>query len=411
MRDRCIILSILCAFLFGNCTLYPQDIITIDLTNEYPVLDMKLSDIANVSYIQLKGKDSAIFLTEMHEYDNAIYIDGNYIFISDCFPVEKDIETKTTYVLSDAAHLYLYDINGNFIRSIVKSGTSDNEFFGYGMNFTVHPSSETITIHGTTKDVVQIFDFYGNYKGCRNLGKRYSDNVAFNDKLMFVDYSSQYIMSNGDVKDNGQTLMFYDVNALEQITFPDIHIPAIYSKPGYTTKNKIIRTYSGAYLVTPRTDTIFHIDYNFNISPRFVSIWHDTESDNCLIPIAETSEYVLFSSDIDYISSVKGKLQYKTYLFDKINNQIYLVNSGNDAQGSFETSIFMDGMLLGSCNTTQNPNMLAYVLPIMFLKENYSKLPEKLRHMTDMAADDDNPILMIVKIKENPQDFNNLIKK
>ena len=387
-----------CALLISCAS--DTDIAIIDLHKEYPAIDLQLSDMADVSYIPLKGKDSAVFKTGRLEYDNAIYIDSNYIFIADSNPVEYDSGSKTTYVLSDAAHLYMFDSDGNFIRTVVNPGKEENQFFGFGMNYTVHPAAETITVHGTTQNTVKVFDFNGNYKGTYNLGKRYYANTAFNDTVLFVDYTSQFIRNDGSVKDNGKTLMYYNINTKSHFNGQDIFMSPLSARPGYTTQNKIVRTNSGAFLVTPRTDTIYHISNNLNVTPKFVTIWQDAESDHCIIPIAETGEYILFSTDIDYSSEQKGTLSYKTYLLNKKDNQFYRINTPGGNSDAFEKSIFSNELLLGSCNTTQTPNTLAYMLPIKYLKENHNSLPDKLKQITASAKEDDNPVLMIVKFRE-----------
>ena len=375
----------------------PMDI---DLTKEYPVLDLKLSDIADVSYIPLKGNSNAEFKTHMHGYDNSVYIDSNYMFIADYSPTEYDSETKSTTVLADAAHLYMFDRKGNFIRTIVSPGVKDSEYMGWGMNFTVHPQKEVVTVHSYTGELIKLFDFNGNFLGSHNLGKRYSQHVALGDTLLFVDYNSQYLKYDGSVKDNGRTLLYYDILANTAINGKDLHMNPNSKKPEYLTSSKIVKTATGAYLVSPRTDTIYHINRNLEISPKFVTIWNDTESDQCVIPIAETDDYVLFSSAIDYISEYKGKLPIKTYYLDKRDSQLYEVNCSDSNSKSFEESIFKDELLLGYYSTTQNPNTLAYVLPISYLKENYDLLPADLKHIADIAADNDNPVLMILKFKD-----------
>lgn len=387
-----------CALLISCAS--DTDIAIIDLHKEYPAIDLQLSDMADVSYIPLKGKDNTVFKTNRHEYDNAILIEGNYLFIADGFPVEYDKESKTTTVLSDAAHLYMFDIEGNFIRTIVNPGFNENQFLGYGMNFTASPKSEIITVHGATQDVMKLFDLNGNFLGSHNLGKRYSQHVALGDTLLFVDYNSQYLKYDGSVKDNGRTLLYYDILANTAINGMDLHMNPNIKKPEYLTSSKIVKTATGAYFVNPRTDTIYHINRNLEISPKFVTIWNDTESDQCVIPIAETDDYVLFSSAIDYISEYKGKLPIKTYYLDKRDSQLYEVNCSEINSAGFEKSIFKDELHLGSYSTTQNPNTLAYVLPIAYLKENYDLLPPDLKQIADGADEDDNPVLMIVKFRE-----------
>ena len=54
----------------------PMDI---DLTKEYPVLDLKLSDIADVSYIPLKGNSNAEFTSPPHPTNLRKDLDGRDI--------------------------------------------------------------------------------------------------------------------------------------------------------------------------------------------------------------------------------------------------------------------------------------------------------------------------------------------
>ena len=64
-----------------------NEIITVDLCKEYPSLDIKLSDLAEVSFIVLGGRDSVNFLTDLNELSGDICIDGDLIIIEIVCPV------------------------------------------------------------------------------------------------------------------------------------------------------------------------------------------------------------------------------------------------------------------------------------------------------------------------------------
>ena len=51
----------------------PLSLINVDFSLEYPVMDLKISDIADISYIPLGGKDSARLLTPAQLFKNRIY--------------------------------------------------------------------------------------------------------------------------------------------------------------------------------------------------------------------------------------------------------------------------------------------------------------------------------------------------
>ncbi|MBQ7773288.1 MAG: hypothetical protein IJ383_04405 [Bacteroidales bacterium] len=402
MKNCCAFVAILYALLICNCAFHPSNaIVVIDLNKEYPEVDLALSDIADVSFIPLSGGDSVAFRTNMHGYDNSIFIDSNYLFIADYSPIEYDEETKTTTVLSNAAHLHMFEPDGDYIRTVVKPGMNENEFLGWGMNFTVHPNHRIISIHNVMGTEVKFFDYLGNYKGSYNLGKRYHQCISLNDIVLFVDYYSQFIASDGTNHENGRTLMFYDIETNISVDAGDLPVSPFSGKPEYSTRNKIVRTCSGAYWVTPRTDTIYHIDNNLQITPRFISLWNGASSDNCVIPIVETQEYIIFSNDIDYVSEYKGNLKLKTYLLRKQDNKLFAINSHGYNSDGVERSIFKNEILMGNWATTQTPNTLAYMLTMEFIRENYEFIPDKLKHIACVTNENNSHILMVIRFKES----------
>lgn len=186
------------------------DIVQVDFSMEYPVLDLKLSDIADIAYIPLKGKEVANFMTRSNGFKHAICMDTGFFFIADARPYKKDGNLWISQQL--ASHLYMFDYDGNYIRTIVHPGEGADEFKGLAMRYNVDKRNEKIYVVCNNDSFLKVFDYNGNWLYTDSLEKDYTANYLIGNNLICYDNNSKVVlMLSGRIKDQGAAFSVYDV--------------------------------------------------------------------------------------------------------------------------------------------------------------------------------------------------------
>lgn len=99
--------------LFTSCKSSENSVIIFNANDNYPEIDLKLSDVANIEYIQLKpGKDS-ILITGFTNKARELFIANDKIFL-----------------LDQNRKIVIYDYNGNPLTKIENIGRGPKEFVG-----------------------------------------------------------------------------------------------------------------------------------------------------------------------------------------------------------------------------------------------------------------------------------------
>lgn len=154
---------------------------------------------------------------------------------------------------------------------------------------------------------------------------------------------------------------------------------------------------SGLYIITERTDTVYHINRKLEITPIFTSVQHFEDARNMVFPLVETEDYILFCNSLDSVSKRNKRFRNANYIYMKAEGQIYQLPCSNSFPEDEAELLWKDEFLLNCSNLTKTPNTLVSVLPITLLKEKYNLLPDNLKRITDTASEEDNPVLMVIR--------------
>ena len=188
-----VILAIFACVNLQGCKSSEIDLIIVDFSLDYPLLDLKLSEIADISYIKIQGKDSARFLSSSGSFGNSIYIDSNWLFISDPSPYKK--EGNTWMRKKSLAHLYMFDLKGNFIQSVVNPKNNKEGFNAISLEYDIDPLKKQIYVGSSFESYVKCYDYNGNLLGTDSLGKLYSHTFLEGNHLVCYDNDSQLIIA------------------------------------------------------------------------------------------------------------------------------------------------------------------------------------------------------------------------
>lgn len=348
------------------------ELIVVDLSLAYPVMDLKLSDIADISYIPLPGNDSAKLLSLASTLPNNIYIGEEQIFVGDFAPYRKDGEWHR--FSPQDGRLLRYDSKGRYLGTIFRS-KDEGESISFGMNapYAVFPEKEQIYAFSAYGKFIRGFNYNGGIISTgKNIGTEYRECIALGDTIALMNL-------HPDIE-----IMAHNVCTGESAHHRTHTFAKPYDSKGPSTAKHITITETGAYIITPRTDTVYHLNRNLEIVPAFLNIRHTEDADNLACPLVETSDYILLCNIQDLKSAREQRFKNANYIYMKTENQIYRLPWEGES-------------VLNENYTTLTPNTLAIVLPISELKEKYNLLPDEFQHIADAASEDDGTVLIVLR--------------
>ena len=384
-----------------------NEIITVDLSKEYPRLDIKLSDLADVSFIALEGRDSVNFLTDLNELNGNICIDGDLLIIGDCLPSNGDIDSKSNN------EIYLFDTCGHFLKSFGAGNKKANSMTSL-KNMRVFPSENIIGIHNLIagEQPIVFYDYMGNIVRIDTLDKTYYYSVPFGKNLVLYDHHSSHIsMFTNKHIDRGRTINVYNIDTGVYESIEDIRYKNILNSNKQSANTHIYSSGDKVYISSPRTDTVYVLDKNLKITAQFKSknsYKSDPEIQNIICPIIETSKYIIFCNSMDYQSQMTKRFGFGNWIYVKKEAKIYCISdmgfleyAASKDNSTYFNHLLNDKIFLTPKFNTQNSDILICALSPQSLKENFTKLPIALQKIAVNMKIDDNPVLMVMKFGEN----------
>ena len=392
---------VLLLVLLSGCAPKKENVLEVDFEAEMPLMELKLSDLAEVSYIALQDRDSNRIMTHAYCLSKTIYIDSIYTIVGDNFPNSAARDKRPGIIT-------VFDNKGRFVRNIGLTNTFKGRVINWNFSMDVEPGLNNILICQTGyPKIIPFFkyDIQGNLLYKDTIGKKHVDNniALFGDSLHIYDNFSRYVSLSGKIIGKGRTLDVMDLNTGEFIECDDIE----YAKPHDMNIATIVanyRTRNGVYLTNDRSDTVYFVDRNLNVTPKFVATRHYGKDMNLVCPIMETDEYILFCNEMNMGARDNNRLEFANYIYVKKQNQIYKVIPGCPTADynavPFEDYLLKDYLRVHPCFNTLNSNIMVCPLSIEYLKSHYEILPEELKSITEKAHPDDNPVLMVMKFNK-----------
>lgn len=412
MKQINVLWLILVIAIFTNCDnkISHNNIIEVDFEAEFPMMELRLSDLAEVSYIPLQGEDSNRIVTHSYILSKAIYIDSNYIIVGDHFP-NHPVKEKMPGIIT------VFDYNGQFLRNIGFINIFKGRVVNLSFCMDIEPVSNNIFVcHIGYPRTVPFFkyDIQGNLLYKDTINKKHTDIALFGDSLHMYNSSSRYVSYfTGKIVQKGRTLNVMDLNTGEFIDCDDIE----YSKPHDMNIATIVANYkakNGVYLTNDRSDTVYFVDRSLNVTPKFVATRHYDKDMNLVCPIMETDEYILFCNKMNMGARDNNRFEFANYIYVKKQNKIYKITPGCPIADynavPFEDYLLKDYLRVHPYFNTLNSNIMVCPLSIEYLKSHYETLPEELKSIAGKAHPDDNPVLMIMRFGKQLPKVSSLVQ-
>ena len=370
-----------------------NDLPFIDVKNDYPEKEINLTDIADVTYIQLN-----------EESDDFIYKGSiNYV-------------TQNTIVVVDRS--------SNSVSFFSKDGSPKSRFNRKGQGPEDYTDAATIMydeaadevfINPDFSDYINVYSSFGEYKRKLTLPQRnIGGQMAFLDDQSIMVYDNTNLWQNIREKYSGEKMIFSEQYAdssfyliskangavLDYIMLPNKNIDLSYSDLkgsffGQINYARVRKSPDGLFLYNPETDTIFLYGKDKSLTP----FMHKVPLLSNLNPIT-TMDICMDAGKFQFMSiypySVEGTSpEAKYYMRDKKTGEIFRQKI---ILPDYKGKIFYINPRLPNYYEKE----YHFELDLFELKEAYreNKLSGKLKELVaKLNEDKDNNVFMFVEFK------------
>jgi hypothetical protein len=358
----------------------------IDVTKEYPKKELNFQDIADVSYIPIENKEGHLFFGSIDAYDDDKIIGHNL----------------------KGGDIFIFSTDGKIKRVINNMGGGPKEYSKvHGIVYD--KQNEELFIHNIRRGRITVYDIHGNFKRVirRIPNRHYADIIGFNNELIICD-NSELNDSNTFFtisKKNGAFIKNIGPSFEKRMT-SNIRIQNTENKSSgvmnfYYTKTT--HTVNGLILNELSSDTIFKYTINGQLVPiicRTPSV-HSTNLPILWAAEAESNEFLFLYGIKKDLKAIRksdmvqngGTFDFLKFVYDKSEKRIFTpVIFNNDYVIKKEQGLgtpFSNGISIKRIDAYK-------------LVESYNKgeLKGKLKEIASTLKENDNPVLMIMKLKK-----------
>ena len=354
--------------------------------------------------------EKEIGLSEIAEEITYISLNNDILFGS---IVSVELIDNMIFIATALEGLFVCDYTGNFICRIGKQGRGPGEYT-YAKKFTLDRNKEIVYVLGGVRHILLKYSFKGDF--IETIEPKidgitlYSSVVFSNDKLVLFEGINQ---GEGKydwiVLDTFGNILSEKFNAIEK--FPSYH---------FCCGNKQEIFNNTIYYWNQINDTIFKIS-NEKHEPAFIFAQGNFRFPKQKIREIYTEYFfpriIFFTKDYLFLTYIY-QYQNHTGIYVKSENQLYDVNKSEDWnlwRGPGIINDFDSGMplipLSYYCDKQNKEYLVGEVSPFQLkayvasnaFKNSTPKYPEKKKELKKLANslnENDNPVLMLVKLKE-----------
>ena len=343
-----------------------------DAYKDYPITNIKLSELADTEFIPLETNDSVLLRLIGTCKGNEYLLTNEYIYLED-----------------RQEEIYTFTRKGKFVHKINRRGGGPEEY-AWVSSFVADPNHNEIFIldrySGARKNSGKtfVYDMKGNYK--RHFANRASEIVNLNDSLLlnYFEFNPGGPRYSVIRKSDGS-----EVKKLP-IRFPT-KLP--HDSHGRLSYGKLITSPKGAFMAHLGNDTIFEIKRDdLSVRPRIIDKSNYPTTFAQAHPTLETSRYLIF-----YIlrsHNYKPHVEQHFYIYDKKERQIYQMK---DYKGNDYWVLLDDYPHVTNWSKTQNPHIAIRTRQVYAVKDQGDKYSNKeIAELADKLTEDDNPILQVM---------------
>lgn len=343
-----------------------------NVAEDYPETKIRLSELADISYIPIGMNDTFLIRGLMSCNGNDFCVTGDRVYMMD---LEKEI--------------YVFKPDGTPIRTINRKGKGPGEY-NYISSYAVDTLRQELFIQDSRGKRTLVYDTDGNFKRTfPNLAKEIS---ILNDSLLINRYEYNPGGPRYDVirKSDGSQVKACHIRF-------NVAIPPDFL--GRLAYGSLIPSPNGVFLSNLGNDTIFEIQRNMKVRPRII------DKSNYGTPVAqahptiETNRYLLF-----YIlrsQNYQPVVKQNFYLYDKMEKQIYKCA---DFQDNAFWALMEDYPYVTNWEIIQNSGMAIRLRSAEVLIKYEDHCHGELKQIAaklKTETEEQNPVLIVMKFRGN----------
>jgi len=352
-----------------------EDIITVDVTANYPHKELILQDFMDVEYIPLETTDE--FLCQGN-----IWAVGNNIIIATNFNFSGDI--------------FLFDRKGKALKKINHKGPSDKEYTGFISRIVLDEENGEIFVNDAYTKKILVYDLEGGFKRRLSMKGDFSPFEIYN-------YDQENLICRNDFHANtGQSFILMSkqdgsITKEIQIPFKEKKTIMVWSQDRKMTYNTPtahpIMPYFNDYILTEYSaDTLYRYLPDKTLKPFIVrtpSI-QTMNPEIFLLPSLLTDRYY-------FMEAIEKTIKFSAtdIVYDKQENALYRYKVYNDDYNNDEEAFLKSRPLNGEIPSCQ-------YLEAWKLVQDYKggRLKGRLKEIAAKLDPEDNPVIMLIKHKK-----------
>jgi len=362
------------------------------------------SDIVLINPV--KASEKAVHLSDFTNEITYIPIDNEILFGG---PLRIELSNNEIFVGTNNEGIIRYDRNGIFLNEIGSRGRGPGEYQFTG-KFTIDQDNEVIYIYDNHSII--IYNFHGefiNQFSLKDYDDYFNDIYYLNGKIFLIRWISfGYAKYNWLIIDTSGKLLEYQLNHLPQF------------RTGFGGRGGLVKSRNGLYYWNEFNDTVFFIQETI-VEPFMLFDNFKSRKPIADIPPEKNHEYFtpLRISNIGEYFILHYALNRRSVitLIDKKDGSVYKINEGaetsignlpgikNDIDGGVSFHPLFQSV------SDNNEYLISWVPALYLIKHTETesfinstpKYPEKKKELEALAAsldENDNPVLMLVKLKE-----------
>lgn len=402
----------MCLLLFGcrhsNRVVLDDGIVFLDANQDGARMDLAITDIADVFLIPLKFGAENVILGSVSPA-RTLFVHQDKIYIGDW--------------RANSPKLVVYDFNGEPLQVFGSYGNGPGEYIGLNA-FIVDTVANEVILYERLRKKFTVFDLSGKFKREKIFsGSEYGFDAIedINESFMLAYKDGSRMISDKDAYENGRRYIesgllysrgkpftLFDKQTLSEVDFLDFE----YAEPAqwdvFLLLHYLSTTKDGVYITTSRSDTVYFIDRDLELMPKFVEVSkYQGLNQAKLMPVVETDRYVYFGMMMqtrveknDRVNIENSNVR-KFFVYDKGEQKLFRLNTGlpEISSTSATDALVNNRVAFDEYCLTLNHNYVATFLFPEYISKHYHNLPPNIKEAAKDMAIDDNPMLMLMKLK------------
>ena len=352
-----------------------EDLITVNVTAQYPKKELILQDFMDVEYIPLETTDE--FLCQ-----GSIWAEGKNIIIATNFNFSGDI--------------FLFDRKGKALKKINHKGPSDKEYTGFISRIVLDDENGEIFVNDAYTKKILVYDLEGGFKRRLSMKGDFSPFEIYN-------YDQENLICRNDFHANtGQSFILMSkqdgsITKEIQIPFKEKKTIMVWSQDRKMTYNTPtahpIMPYFNDYILTEYSaDTLYRYLPDKTLKPFIVrtpSI-QTMNPEIFLLPSLLTDRYC-------FMEAIEKTIEFSAtdIVYDKQEDALYRYKVYNGDYNNDEEAFLKSRPLSGKIPSCQ-------YLEAWKLVQDYKggRLKGRLKEIAAKLDPEDNPVIMLIKHKK-----------